>query len=193
MPHPKSSRPFSRSMPPLDSDSEPLPFGSKLVLAALALSVVGFAFALPLVVAAFGTLYGVLVLYNNWRLARLRKSREGESICTFARTFDLREVDPWIVRAVWDALQPYVSSRGRDFPIRPTDDITSGLCVDPEDGDELVAQCAKRAGRSMENVEQNPLFGSIWTVEDCVRFLNMQPEVSAAYSAAVRIRKSRSR
>ena len=47
-------------------------------------------------------------------------------------------------------------------------------------GDELVASCAKRAGRSMEYAEQNPLFGSIWTVEDFVRFLNAQPVAGAA-------------
>ena len=167
-------------MPPLDSDSGPLTLKVKLVLAALAVALVGLAIAFPLFAGILVALYGAAALYNSWHLARLRKGREVESICTFARAFDLRQIDPWVVRAVWDALQPYVRSKGRDFPIRPSDDITRDLCVDPEDGDELVASCAKRAGRSMEYAEQNPLFGSIWTVEDFVRFLNAQPVAGAA-------------
>ncbi|GAB5534430.1 MAG: hypothetical protein Rubg2KO_06790 [Rubricoccaceae bacterium] len=165
-------------MPPLDSG--PLPFTLKLVLAALAVVLIGLGIAFPLFAAILVALYGAAALYNNWHLARLRKGREGESICTFARAFDLRRVDPWTVRAVWDALQPYVRSKRGDFPIRPSDDITRDLCIDPEDGDELVAHCAERAGRSMENAEQNPLYGSIWTVEDFVRFLNTQPIAGAA-------------
>ncbi|MEL6614741.1 MAG: hypothetical protein AAFQ43_03335 [Bacteroidota bacterium] len=180
MPRSRPSRPFSRSMPPLDSDSGPLPFELILVLVALAVTLIGLAIAFPVFAAILAARYGAAALYNNWHLARLRKGREGESICTFARAFDLRQIDPWIVRAVWDALQPYVGSKKRDFPIRPSDDITRDLCVDPEDGDELVASCAKRAGRSMEDAEQNPLFGSIWTVEDFVRFLNAQPVAGSA-------------
>ena len=167
-------------MPPLDPDSEPLPLALKFVLAALAAVLLGLAIAFPLFAVLLVASYGAAALYNRWHLARLRRGREGESICTFARAFDLRQVDPWAVRAVWDALQPYVRSSGQDFPIRPSDDITRDLCVDPEDGDELVERCAKRAGRSMENAGQNPLFGSIRTVGDFVRFLNAQPVAGAA-------------
>ncbi|MBK0114962.1 MULTISPECIES: hypothetical protein [unclassified Delftia] len=39
------------------------------------------------------------------RLQALASARNGESICGFARSFDLRSTDPLVVRAVYARLQ----------------------------------------------------------------------------------------
>src|SRR4051812_38140996 len=46
----------------------------------------------------------LLNLFDQPRLARLAADRQGESICTFARSFDCRAIDTWIIRAVFEEL-----------------------------------------------------------------------------------------
>src|SRR5262249_24817516 len=60
---------------------------------------------------------------NGRRLRRLAEQRPSEDIGTFARAFDRRTepFEPWLVRATWDALQPYVRFRDGQVPLRPTD------------------------------------------------------------------------
>lgn len=43
------------------------------------------------------------------RLRTLAEARGGESICTFARAIQVRELDSWVVRAVFDQLQKYLT------------------------------------------------------------------------------------
>lgn len=47
-------------------------------------------------------------LRRKARIKRLAASRAGESICEFARSFERRRVDAWIIRAVYDELQEYL-------------------------------------------------------------------------------------
>ena len=70
--------------------------------------------AVPLVVAV-AVVTVILNARHVKRLMRLADARVGEDIGTFARAFDRRapEFDPWVVRAVWDALQQHVEARGR--------------------------------------------------------------------------------
>jgi hypothetical protein len=35
-------------------------------------------------------------------------SRAGEAICQFARSFDVRQTDTWVLRAVYEALQGHL-------------------------------------------------------------------------------------
>ena len=68
------------------------------------------------------------------RLARLARERVGEDIGTFARAFDRRATtfDPWVVRAVWDALAPWTELRGGGrLPLRRADVIAELGCVSP--------------------------------------------------------------
>ena len=124
-----------------------------------------------------------MAAYASWEqtqhLRRLAADRVGEDIGTFARAFDRRSepFDPWVVRAAWDALQPYVSFRGGGLPLRPTDRLGEDLDIDPDDIDMgLVQEIAERAGRSLENVERNPIYGRVETVGDLVRLLSSQPQ-----------------
>ena len=165
-------------MPPFED--EPWPLSAKLVVGAVGAGAVAFAVALPPVAVGLAALYALGGLSLRRRFDRMRAERTDESICTFARAFDLRTVDPWIVRAVWDDLQTYVRTGNRDFPIRPSDDIAEDLSIDPEDIEDVATRAAQRAGRSMEDAVLNPFHGSVRTAGDLVRFLNAQSVVGAA-------------
>ena len=178
MPHPEPPRPFSRFMPPFEA--EPWPLRLKLAVGALGVGAVAFAVALPPVAIGLTALYALADLSLRRHFKRMRADRSGESICTFARSFDRRTVDPWIVRAVWDDLQTYVSTGGCDFPVRASDVIDLDLRVDVGDIDDIADRAAQRAGRSMADTASNPLYGSVRTAGDLVRFLNAQPVVGAA-------------
>src|SRR5438128_1874953 len=68
-----------------------------------------------LTLVAIGAILAALIetRVTNGRLQRLAAERSGEDIGTFARAFNRRAglFDPWVVRATWDALQPYVKIR----------------------------------------------------------------------------------
>lgn len=122
-------------------------------------------------------------LVSRQRLRRLAADRRGEDIGTFARAFDRRAepFDPRVVRAVWDALQPYMTLGRERAPLRPTDRIDEDLDIDWDDIDMCVLQeVAERAGRSLDGIEANPLHGRVATVGDLVRLLSAQPRRAAA-------------
>lgn len=104
------------------------------------------------------------------RAQRIAVARSGESICAFARSFERREVDPWVIRATYEQL---VTTCG--FPVRADDHFERDLCIGDEDLDFEAMDIAKRSGRSLDRAEANPLFGKIKTVRDLVLFLNHQP------------------
>ena len=106
--------------------------------------------------------------------------RENDSICTFSRHFEYREVDTWIIRAVYEQLQSYMNSEKENFPIRPSDDVFVDLKIDDEDFEyDLVEEIAQRTGRSLENAKSNTYFGKANIVENLVYFFNEQPKRNA--------------
>ncbi len=106
----------------------------------------------------------------GWRSdARIAKIRSDDTICDFAQSFDCRVIDPWIVRAVFEEF----SDR---YPIRSDDSFENDLDIDDEDLDDSIAAIAKRVGRSLDEIEANPMNGKIETVHDLVTFLQHQPE-----------------
>jgi hypothetical protein len=142
------------------------------------------AFALPVVLSssfrlvalALAVIWFVSWLYEDRRLRRISEARIGEDIGTFAKAFDRRApgFDPFVIRAVWDALQIYRTHRGGSAPLRPSDNLKS--FTDVEDVYELVAlEVAERTGRSLENAESNPKYGQVETVADFVLFFWNQP------------------
>jgi hypothetical protein len=105
------------------------------------------------------------------RQKRIAAERSDESICTFARSFDCRAIDTWIIRAVFDEV-----SDGVTFPPRAEDSLEKDLKFDPDTIDEVVEVVAQRASRSLENYEQNPFYGKLVTVSDLVMFFANQPK-----------------
>ena len=110
------------------------------------------------------------------QLRLLAESRSGESICEFARSFERKEIDTWVVRAVYEQLQQYL---GGDVPvpIRATDRLKEDLPIDTEDLEmDLMAEISQRAGRSLHNTTANPYYDQVKTVGDLVLFLDAQPK-----------------
>lgn len=109
------------------------------------------------------------------RIAELLDARKEDSICTFARSFDKRKVDPWIIRAVYEEIQDYVSGQGPKIPIHPSDKMIEDLKIDGDDLDDLLNHVLKRCGRTFENYKKNPHYKNLTTVSDMVLFFNEQP------------------
>ncbi len=119
-------------------------------------------------VIAVGTLIG-------WRHdKREAERRRGESICNFARSFDCRVIDPWVVRAVYEEFS-------ESYPIRAEDSFRDDLRTDEEDLEDSIEAIAQRIGRSLDNTEANLVWGRVEnvTVGDLVLFLNAQPKLGA--------------
>ena len=159
----------------------PLTTRQKIALATIAVLVAGGLIrssAFRIVGLALVAFCAVVWLYQDLRLRRVSDERQGEDIGTFAKAFDRRapEFDPWVVRAVWDALQAYRTHRGGVAPLRPSDRLTTFMDVD--DLDDVVArEIAQRAGRSLDNLEANPKYRQVETVADVVQFFWHQPRV----------------
>jgi hypothetical protein len=135
----------------------------------------------PLATAAYIAVVAVLSWLHRWsirnHLQAIAASRDGESICTFARAADCRSMDTWIVRAVYEEVQESLASECSRFPIRWTDRLKEDLCIDPDALDEeLAIDIAKRIGRDIRSTETNPLFGKVETVRDLVLFFHAQPK-----------------
>ena len=139
-------------------------------------------FALLAIVASVA----IVTLHLNWKrnqsLALLTAARSGEDIGTFARAFDRRspDFDPWVIRAVWDAMLPYVRLGDRHLPLRPSDRLIADLQIDADDLEDLAVAVAVRVGRQSSNWTGNAMSGTVSTVEDLVRLVALQPRTEAA-------------
>jgi hypothetical protein len=103
-------------------------------------------------------------LLHEARIRKLAESRAGESICKFARSFERRRVDTWIIRAVYDELQAYLGGNS-GVPIRASDRLKDDIPIDMEDLEmDLIANIASRSRRSLTDTTSNPLFGKVKTV-----------------------------
>jgi hypothetical protein len=180
---------FSRWMPPLPP-SPPLRIRDWIILIALLggiLAIVVGAVVQSPVSAGIVFLVSLLL----WAVAsrtggrddlRLVSERKGDDIGTFTRAFDRRSepFDPWVVRATWDALQPYVS-----FPLRPTDRLIEDLGIADEEIDmALLGEVAERSRHSLDDLEANPYFAKFSafrnvTVGDFVKLISCQPRIEA--------------
>ena len=106
--------------------------------------------------------------------AKLREERKGLSICEFAREFDSRAVDTWVIRAVYEQLQAVLATR-QNVPIKASDNLFDTLKLDEDDLNlDLVEEIAQRTGRSTENFQSNPYYGKVITARNLVLFFNHQ-------------------
>jgi hypothetical protein len=143
-----------------------------------------------LVSAPVGTAVFALLFFGAFLMARSEKrrdeehlrclagEREGESICEFARGFDTRQVDTWIVRAVFEQLQCQLNHIHPSFPVRATDRLKEDLHLDDDDLDfDIAKEVEQRTGRSLNGSSANPFFGKVETVADLVMYFQWQPNV----------------
>jgi hypothetical protein len=106
------------------------------------------------------------------------RSRNGD-ICSFARSFDLHKVDPWVVRAVYEEVTRHFKGLGVDIQVCADDDLINDLGIDPEDLDMGIAMdIAARTGRSFDGYKKNPYLAETSTVRGLVMFFNAQPRAA---------------
>lgn len=119
--------------------------------------------------------------YNHKRkLATLAETRSGESICEFARGFERRSVDTWVVRAVYEQVQELLRPSYANFPVRADDHLKDDLGIEMDDVEmDLAPVVAERTGRSLDHTESNPFFGRLTTAADLVHFFSAQPLVAS--------------
>jgi len=156
-----------------------LPLGLAAIVSAAALVYFVYA-ASALVLALAAGAFSLLWLWSAYanrretrRLQALADARAGDTICHFARSFDTRNTDTWVIRAVHEELQlllaPCVA-----FPIRASDVLLDELRIDSDDLEDLIVDVAERTGRSLDRAEHNPFFGKVRTVRDLVSFVDAQ-------------------
>lgn len=132
---------------------------------------------------------GIAVLVTVWsaidqpkvekHFIELCKERDGFSICEFAREFDAKVVDTWVVRAVYEQLQAALPTK-QSVPIKASDTLFDVLMLDEDDLDlDLVEEIAQRTGRSLEGYENNPYYGKVKTARNLVLFFNHQARANA--------------
>lgn len=115
------------------------------------------------------------------KLLALAAGRSGQTICDFARDFDARAVDTWVIRAVYEQLQGQLSHVHPAFPVRADDRLKEDLLLDDDDLDiDLAQEVEARTGRSLDGSAGNPYFGRVQTVRDLVHFFQCQPKASSA-------------
>lgn len=134
-------------------------------------------------------LAGIILLVVVWskfdqpkiekHFSDLREERIDLSICEFAREFDSKTVDTWIIRAVYEQVQAALPTK-QVFPIRASDSLFDTLMLDEDDLDlDLSEEIAQRTGRSLEDYESNPYYGKVTTVRNLVLFFNHQARANA--------------
>jgi hypothetical protein len=107
----------------------------------------------------------------------LALERQSLGICEYARALEFRNLDTWVIRAVYEQVQEYVGP----IPIKPDDDLFELLEIDEEDLEfDMLAEIAQRTKRSLENTENNPYYGKVRTVRDLVHFIDAQPRLKDA-------------
>ncbi len=171
---------FSRWLGPVPQEKTDL-FGwflLTLVAAAILFAVVQNPLGAAIVISAIAAASYLLERQRAPRVVRAAASRGGEDIGSFARAFDRHSdapLDPWAIRAVWNALVPLTVSNGHAIPLRPADRFEADLFIDPEDVEELVPLLVEQCERSGGRWKDNPYFTRLNTVADLVHFISAQP------------------
>jgi hypothetical protein len=152
-----------------------------LLLSALVAAAIAWPFPVGVIFCVLVVACVTVPWIDNRRLRRLAAERTREDIGTFAVAFDpcTEPFDPEVVRAVWDALDPYTKFRGGKLPLRPADDLSHTFGFEGDDLGDLIDEVAERSGHTLERKESNPLFGRVKTVGDVVRFVTFQPKETA--------------
>jgi len=110
------------------------------------------------------------------QLEEKAKERKNEDIGTFARSLDYRNIDTWVIRAVYEEIQSELGFKEADIPIRASDNLENDLQLDDEDLFYIYSRVAIRAGISDKDGEKNPYYDKVKTVEDMILFFDAQPK-----------------
>ena len=134
------------------------------------------------ILAALATLFPIGLLLSRLELRHrqlLASQLPADATCVFARSFDFRQTDTLVMRAVYEELQPEVP-----FSMLASHRLIEDLQLDDEDLIfDYVPIIARRLGRTLRKAKKNPCYGHVQTVADLVHFLAAQPLVNGARKA----------
>jgi hypothetical protein len=135
-------------------------------------------------ILALGVCTAVVNRREKRRFGEMSCIRDGESICNFARSFDTRRTDTWVIRAAHQEIQQLLKSFMPNFPVRASDSLLDDLHIALDDIEDLLVDIAARSGYSLDETENNPFYGKIVTVSDLVLFINAQPRMTTVRPSA---------
>jgi hypothetical protein len=140
----------------------------------------------PIIVGVVSSVFAIGVYVDNRNLHKhfqqLALNRTGESIGSFARATP-REVDTWIIRAVYEQVQEYLHLGKLHVPIRWEDDFARDLKMVDDDLEDLVDEVARRTGHSLNGREGNPCYGKVRQVGDLVMYFHQQSQIEGTRQA----------
>lgn len=177
-------RPSSRHIPKYKT--EPLKWWSKCFLLILVVGFVGILsqdleklVILLILIAAyliFVFIVGITREPLSVVLNQLKQERGQQNIGDFSAAFDLREVDPWVVRAVYEEFQAELDDCGvASFPLRSDDKIATLLPdVDDEDIEFIFHRVFHRTGRVCDGL----VIPNDATLFDLVLLFNALPTIN---------------
>lgn len=123
-----------------------------------------------------------LSMHGHYRMKKFYSEREDANICAYARSFEYRNVDTKIIRAVYNKVQEWAGNfEGNPFPVRSDDSFDDIYQMDPEDLNDICCEVADELGISAERTEENPYYGEVKSVKELVLFLHHQPKVKNVY------------
>ena len=93
-------------------------------------------------------------------------ARKNDNLIDFARQFDVRVVNAWVVRSTYEQLELWLG-----FPVHPSDRLLQDLKLSAVDLDDVVFQVLFRVGR----VRPESWLIEAKTVRELVLFINTLP------------------
>ena len=119
-----------------------------------------------LFVLAMSVLFSGLV----WVVKRIPRRRESATICEFARSFDCRNTDTLVIRAVFERLSDWLGTA-----VRRDDDLFADWDMDALDFEDAVEEISTLVQRPLAGMEGNPYYGRVCTPGELVNFFMHQP------------------
>ncbi|HEY2855161.1 MAG TPA: hypothetical protein VGJ18_20050 [Gemmatimonadaceae bacterium] len=161
-----------------------------LVLTAIAGGLLALLLAQPVpglsILAAFDAATLLSQRMRRRWVCPMTNDRVNEDIGSLARAFDRRAadpLDPWAIRAVWNAMMPLTELNGWHFPLRPSDRFDDDLGLDSEEIEYLIPALVEQCERVPGEWEANPYYRRLRSVGDLVHFISAQPLRRSAMSA----------
>jgi len=178
-----TSRRFSRWMGPLRPDPTPRDRLNRVaLLAMIPLFAVGTAVTQPLLALGFAGLIAALILTgwmtSNPAQALFATRPDHQGICTFVRHPDVRDADPWVLRAVFEGLADLSVAPDQTFAALPGDSLGEDLGLVDDLSFELD-HIAARARRIPPDA-RDPVWSEVRTVGDLVDVLDNSPRLAGA-------------
>jgi len=130
-----------------------------------------------LFISIMGVAYAVTFFRAKKAFQKLMFPRSGENICTFRKAFAVRQVDPWIIRAVHEEVSGFIENGKTKVSIRASDRLLEDLQIDPMDLEDIAETIATRAGYDLADYQKNPFYEKLQTVGDLVMFFAHQRRI----------------